>query len=149
MRLDILDTRETLEECSLNVFNTEANPRTNAFFLAVSMVVDLYRFRHEGPVMARRNEAIELLTQQIERSRHTAKHKFTEEDDLARRAMMFAHKSDLLGIISSRQTPNLSMEGFAEEADLSSATLNSHMSYTRRQYLFTGILKAAACIKGP
>jgi len=142
-KLEILNAPESLEESTQEVFGVGAHPRLSAFFVAVSQVIDLYRFRHEGPVQARRTEALKLLKQQIEQVRHTPNHKFTENDDLARRALMFAHKADLLAVITSGQTPHNSLDGFAEEADLSAATLNSHLSYTRRQYLFDGLRKVA------
>lgn len=142
-KLELLDTQESLAESTRAVFGQEPTPRLSAFFLAVSQVIDLYRFRHEGPVQARRTEALSLLKQQIDQVRHTPKHKFTEHDDLARRALMFAHKADILAVISSGEAPHNSLDGFAEDADCSSATLNSHLSYTRRQYIFDGLRKVA------
>lgn len=147
MHLSLFDSPAMLEEATQQVFQTSSSGRTTAFFLAVFQVVDLYRFRHEGPVEARREEALDLLLGQIARVRHSTQHHFTEDDDLARRALMFSHKADLQALATTQEEPQLHLEGFGTEEDGKTATLNRHLSYTRRQYLFDGLVKAAQYIR--
>jgi hypothetical protein len=60
---------------------------------------------------------------------------------------MFSHKADLQALATTQEDPQLHLEGFGTEEDGKTATLNRHLSYTRRQYLFDGLVKAAQYIR--